>query len=71
VDDDPALKARAEAVFAARARGEPTVPSTVGEEKATNPFLRAPRLAGRLGLQGRPDHEVFAAVRAAKDAFRG
>jgi len=71
VDDDPALKARAEAVFAARERGEPTVPSTVAEEKATNPFLRAPALAARLGLEGRPDHEAFAAVRSAKDVFRG
>ena len=71
VDESAALRARAEAVFAARARGEPTVPSTVGQEKATNPFLRAPALAGRLGLQGRPDHEAFAAVRAAKDVFKG
>jgi hydroxyacylglutathione hydrolase len=71
VDDAPALKARAEAIFAARARGEPTTPSTVGEERAANPFLRAPALAARLGLQGRPDHEVFAAVRAAKEVFAG
>ncbi|HVY33295.1 MAG TPA: hydroxyacylglutathione hydrolase [Caulobacteraceae bacterium] len=71
VDSSPALKTRAEAVFAARARGEPTVPSTVGEERATNPFLRAPMLAARFGLHGRADYEVFAAVRAAKDDFRG
>jgi hydroxyacylglutathione hydrolase len=71
VDADPALKARAEAVFAARARGEPTVPTTIGLEKATNPFLRAPLLAARIGKAGAPDHEAFAAVRAAKDAFRG
>jgi hydroxyacylglutathione hydrolase len=71
VDDDPALKARAEAVFAARERGEPTVPSTVGEEKATNPFLRAPRLAERLGAGGRPDPEAFLAMRRAKDNFKG
>jgi hydroxyacylglutathione hydrolase len=71
VDDDPALKARAAEVFAARERGEPTVPTTIGLEKATNPFLRAPVLAGRVGAAGRPDHEAFAAVRAAKDGFRG
>lgn len=71
VDDDPALKARAQAVFAARERGEPTVPTTIAEEKATNPFLRAPLLAPRLNLGGRPDFEAFAAVRAAKDAFKG
>ncbi|HTI67251.1 MAG TPA: hydroxyacylglutathione hydrolase [Caulobacteraceae bacterium] len=70
LDDGPALAARAKAVFEARERGEPTVPTTIAAEKATNPFLRAPMLAGRLGLAGAPDHEVFGAVRAAKDAFR-
>ena len=68
VDGDPAVKARAEAVFAARARGEPTVPTVLGLEKATNPFLRAPALAGRPGAA---DWEAFAAVRAAKDGFKG
>ena len=70
VDDDPALAARAKAVFEARERGEWTVPTTIGVEKATNPFLRAPKLAGRMGLTGAPDFEVFAAVRAAKDSFK-
>ena len=70
VDDSAALKARAEAVFAAREKGEWTVPTTIGLEKATNPFLRAPQLAARMGLAGHPDHEVFAAVRAAKDSFK-
>ncbi len=68
VDDDPVLKARADAIFAARQRGEATVPTTIGEEKATNPFLRAPRLAA--GGQG-ADHEAFARIRAAKDQFKG
>jgi hydroxyacylglutathione hydrolase len=71
VDDDPALKARAEAVFAARARDEPTVPTTIGLEKATNPFLRAPGLAPRLGVPSEPAYAAFAAVRAAKDGFKG
>ena len=71
IDDDPALAARARQVFAARERGEPTVPSTIGLEKATNPFLRAPLLADRFGAAGRPAHQAFAAVRAAKDAFKG
>jgi len=59
VDADPALKARSEAIFAARERGEPTVPTTIGLEKSTNPFLRAPGV------------EAFAALRAAKDVFKG
>jgi hydroxyacylglutathione hydrolase len=69
--DNPALRARAAAVDEARARGEATVPSRLGEEKATNPFLRAddPGLARALGLAGRPPAEVFAAIRAAKDRF--
>jgi hydroxyacylglutathione hydrolase len=71
VDRDPAVKARAEQVFEARERGEWTVPTTIGEEKATNPFLRAPLLAPELGLYGAPDYEAFAALRAAKDSFKG
>src|SRR5579862_8716424 len=59
VDDNPLLKVRADEIFAARERGEPTVPTTIAREKATNPFLRAG------GAQ------KFAAVRAAKDSFKG
>ena len=59
VDEGAALKARAADVFAARERGEPTVPTTIAREKATNPFLRA------------GDAKAFAAVRAAKDVFKG
>ena len=59
IDDSPALTARAREVFAARERGEPTVPTTIAREKATNPFLRA------------GDAATFAAVRAAKDGFKG
>jgi len=66
VDADPALKARADAVFAARERGEATVPTTIGLEKATNPFLRAPLL--RPGLA---PAQAFAEIRAAKDSFKG
>ena len=69
VDDSPALKARADAVFAARQRGEPTVPTRIGAEKAANPFLRAPHLAAGQGADS--DAEAFAAVRRAKDAFKG
>lgn len=71
VDDGAAIKARAAEVFAAREAGRPTVPTTIGAEKASNPFLRAPLLAAAVGAAGRPDAEAFAAVRAAKDAFKG
>jgi len=72
VDPDPALRARAEAVFALREKGQPTVPTTIGLEKATNPFLRAPRIAPGLGVAAdAPAYEAFAAVRSAKDNFKG
>ena len=69
VDQSEALKSRAQAVFAARERGEPTVPTTIGQEKAANPFLRAPQL--KLGLGAASDAQAFAAVRQAKDVFQG
>ena len=59
LDDRPEMQARAAEVFAARKRGEPTVPTTIGAEKAFNPFLRA------------ADAADFASRRAAKDSFAG
>jgi hydroxyacylglutathione hydrolase len=70
-----ALRERKARELAKRARGEPTVPSTIGEELATNPFLRcdqpeviaaAERRAGRK-LQG--PIEVFTEIRAWKNSF--
>ena len=71
VDDDPALKARADRVFAAREKDQPTVPTTIGLEKATNPFLRAPLLAPKMGVAAGSPAEAFAVVRKAKDEFKG
>lgn len=71
--ENEALLARWGWIQARRAAGEPTVPMRLAEEKATNPFLRAPGSAAireRLELKEAPDHAVFGAVRAAKDAFR-
>lgn len=70
LDGSPELARRAEAIFAARARGEATVPTQIGLEKATNPFLRPQALAGALELLGQSDVSVFAALRAAKDGFK-
>jgi len=67
VDASPDVAAHADAIFAARERGEPTVPTTIGAELAFNPFLRAPVLVEGAGTPA----EAFARVRAAKDAFRG
>jgi len=54
-----------------RERGERTVPSLLGEEKATNPFLRAddPGVAAAVGLDGSDPVAVFAEVRSRKDNF--
>ena len=67
--DNEELKARAEEVAALRARGEPTLPTTMGREKATNPFLRAaiPSVAAALGMEGKPAAEVFTEIRTRKD----
>jgi hydroxyacylglutathione hydrolase len=70
LDPDPEVARRCADVFARRERGEPTVPTTIGLEKATNPFLRAPRLAASLGAFA-TDAEAFGLVRSAKDNYRG
>jgi hydroxyacylglutathione hydrolase len=56
-----------------RTDGKPTVPSTIADEKKTNPFLRASLPEIRKGVGVSPDAsdvEAFAAVRSAKDGFR-
>lgn len=53
------IRARMAEVETARAIGEPTVPTTIALERATNPFMRAGSI------------EELAQRRAAKDAFRG
>ena len=59
-----------------RANKEPTVPSTLFEERATNPFLRCTEpavvdFARKHDAGGVDPVSVFAAVRAAKNQFRG
>lgn len=74
VSVDPAnadLKARAAKIDDLRAQGIPTVPSGLGEEKRTNPFLRAddPAMAKAVGLVGADPVAVFAEIRHRKDVF--
>jgi hydroxyacylglutathione hydrolase len=52
-----------------RARREPTVPTKLERELATNPFLRADNADLRARWGGDAPHETFAALRAAKDNF--
>jgi hydroxyacylglutathione hydrolase len=69
--DNAALKRRAAAANQLRAAGRPTIPAILGEEKQANPFLRAdaPGLAAKFGGKDKPVHEIFGAIRAAKDRF--
>ncbi|HUM08908.1 MAG TPA: hydroxyacylglutathione hydrolase [Acidocella sp.] len=55
--ENAALAARAAEVARLRAAGKPSLPATLGQERATNPFLRAETV------------EEFARRRAAKDKF--
>ena len=76
---EPANAALAERLHtdgARRAAGQPTVPSTIGAELATNPFLRyrEPAIAAGLVAAGRlapgaPPVDAFAALRAWKNSF--
>jgi hydroxyacylglutathione hydrolase len=56
--ENPELLANMENVRRLRAAGQPTIPTTIAMERATNPFMRAAN-AAELGAR-----------RAAKDAFR-
>ncbi|WP_170783777.1 hydroxyacylglutathione hydrolase [Ruegeria lacuscaerulensis] len=69
--DNAALQDRAADIDRARAANEPTVPSTLALEKATNPFLRAtdPAIQAHLGMAGADPAAVFAEIRARKDRF--
>jgi hydroxyacylglutathione hydrolase len=69
--DNKALAARAEEVARLRAAGKPTIPSTIGAEKAENPFLRAdnPGVAKAVGLAGSPAWKVFGEIRDRKNRF--
>ena len=67
--DNAALVARAKAVDALRIAGKATLPTTIGEELATNPFLR-PHVAAiqqRLAMTGRPEWEIFGEIRERKN----
>ena len=69
--ENAALVARAAAVDALRAKGQPTVPSTIAEERATNPFLRAdkPDFYHALAMDTASPVQVFAETRRRKDSF--
>jgi hydroxyacylglutathione hydrolase len=73
--DNPALVQREAACKAKRAQNVPTVPSTIAEELATNPFMRSDEPAVRCAAEawqagaGADAVATFAAIRAWKNRF--
>jgi len=74
--NNPALKARVDQAAELRRAGKPTLPARLGDEKKTNPFLRAdePAFQQALAKSGFSVHDadpaaIFGTLRAAKDRF--
>jgi hydroxyacylglutathione hydrolase len=69
--NNKSLAARAQEVAQLLAAGKPTIPATIGAEKAENPFLRADvaEVAQSVGLAGSPAWKVFAEIRERKNRF--
>jgi hydroxyacylglutathione hydrolase len=69
--DNEMLISRAEEIDRLRAESKPTIPSTIGLENDTNPFLRADdaAIASTVGLSGADPVAVFAEIRRRKDVF--
>ncbi len=70
--DNQHIQARISRDRSTRQRGEPTLPSTLGEEKLTNPFLRChlPQLQQAVGVEDGDNVTVFTLMRQMKDIFR-
>lgn len=69
--NNPDLAMRMREVEILRAKSEPAIPSTMGLEKRTNPFLRprSDEIRRTLGLEHGNDVKVFAEIRHRKDSF--
>ncbi len=72
--DNQALQVRVAQVAALRAAGQASVPLTLADEKATNPFLRCAEpvvidAALRQGATNREKTAVFAAIRNWRNGF--
>jgi hydroxyacylglutathione hydrolase len=70
--ENPAIAERLAKVTAMRAEGRPTVPGTLAEERATNPFMRVrePAVERHVGLPpGADPVEVLGRLRREKDSF--
>jgi hydroxyacylglutathione hydrolase len=67
--DNPDLQRRYEEVKAYRSRGEATVPSVLGVEKLTNPFLRWEQPSLQSAVKSNEPVQTFARIRGLKDRF--
>lgn len=75
--ENKAIKARQSAAEALRSAGSPTIPGTLADEAATNPFVRTTEPAVLTSVRKRPQQatpdltpvEVLARLRAWKDNF--
>lgn len=69
--DNPQLMLLSQTVEKLLAAEMPTIPSTLAQERETNPFLRAPNpnMKAALGMQAAADVDVFTEIRARKDKF--
>jgi hydroxyacylglutathione hydrolase len=67
--ENAALVARVAAIETLRAAGKATLPTTIGEELATSPFVRvgSQAIRKRLNMVAAPDWQVFAEVRTRKN----
>ena len=69
--ENPILKSRVEEIARRRAAGQATLPTTMAQELASNPFLRAEEreVQEALGMIGADPAAVFAEIRTRKDRF--
>lgn len=69
--NNPDLVSRAREIELLRDDGKPTLPTTIGLELQTNPFLRSndPAIRAHLGMENASDLDVFTEIRARKDRF--
>lgn len=69
--DNQVLLDRVAAITEARRQDRPTIPTQLGIERATNPFLRPsnPEIRAKIGLESASDIEVFTEIRRLKDHF--
>ncbi len=63
------LQKRFDEVKAYRSQGEATIPSLLGVEKRTNPFLRWEQPTLQLAAKSNDPVQTFARIRGMKDRF--